>query len=115
VYVKKGHFDLENLQYGDQVEISLVGEFDEVAPQEGNGSDNADNYTSGQIVTTMTTGEDELAGTLLRLKGPAPTTENEPTICNIGGEGAETVMSFETTQNSDFGDDDSEPDQKPNI
>ena len=107
VYVKKAHFDLENLQHGDQVEVSLVGEFDEIAPQEDNGTDNTDNYLLGQIITTITKEEDELVGTLIRLKGSSPTAKNVPIICNTGGEGAKAIKFFKTAQNSNFRDNNS--------
>jgi hypothetical protein len=83
---------LENLQHGDQVEVSLVGEFEEVARQ------------------------DELVGTLLCLEGSAPAAQNELIICDTGDKGNEAVKYFGTAHDEDyFGDDDSEPDQKPNV
>ena len=113
VYVRNGHFNLENLQHGDQVEVSLVEEFEEVTSQESSGGSNTDNNLSGQFATTITREEDELAGTLLRLKGFAPTTHKEDVIRNADSEAAEATF-FETAK-SDYGDDDSEPDQKPNV
>jgi len=57
---------------------------------------------------------DELAGTLLHLKGTIPTTQHEQVEYEIGGENAEAIQSI-TDQDLEFGYDDSEPDQEPNI
>ena len=112
VFVQKGHFELENLQNGDQVEVSLCAEFEEATPHDEVRSGSLDDLFSGQGAIAMAAETDELAGTLLHLKSTIP--QHEPVEYEIGGENAEAIQS-KTDQDLEFGYDDSEPDQEPNI
>src|SRR5204863_7738732 len=112
VFVQKGHFELENLQNGDQVEVSLCAEFEEATPHDEVRSGSLDDLFSGQGAIAMAAETDELAGTLLHLKSTIP--QHEPVEYEIGGENAEAIQS-KTDRDLEFGYDDSEPDQEPNI
>src|SRR5436190_14129530 len=112
VYVRKGHFELENLQNGDQVEVSLCEEFEEATPHDEVRSGSGDDLLSGQGAIAMAAETDELTGTLLHLKGTIP--QHELVEYEIGGKNAEAIQS-KTDRDLEFGYDDSEPDQEPNI
>ena len=105
---------MENLQNGDQVEVSLCEEFEEATAHNEVRSGSGDDLLSGQGAIKMAAETDELAGTLLHLKGTIPTTQHEQVEYEIGGENAEAIQSI-TDQDLEFGYDDSEPDQEPNI
>ena len=84
VYVQKGHFELENLQNRDQVEVSLCEEFKEATAHDEVRSGSGDDLLSGQGAIKMAAETDELAGTLLHLKGTIPTTQHEQVEYEIG-------------------------------